>query len=130
VNGGAIPGAANERELVARIAALLRDVAGEDEDWLAGIGPHTRLDGDLLLESVEFAELGDALARQYGERVDLTGYVAALTIDEIIALTVADVAAYVASQSRSEQSPSEQRLSGQRRSGQRPSEQHSGRSGP
>jgi acyl carrier protein len=116
VSSGGTPGAADERALVARIAALLRDVAGEDEQWLAGIGPHTRLDGDLLLESVELAELGDALARQYGEHVDLAGYVAALTIDEIIALTVADVAAYVASQSLSEQRGL--------------SEQHSARSGP
>ena len=102
MNSGGVPGTADERELVARIAALLRDVAGEDEQWLAGIGPHTRLDGDLLLESMELAELGDALAGQYGEHVDLVGYVAALTIDEIIALTVADVAAYVAAQSSPE----------------------------
>jgi acyl carrier protein len=121
VSSGGAPGAADERELVARIAALLRDVAGEDEHWLAGIGPHTRLDGDLLLESVELAELGDALARRYGEHVDLVGHVAALTIDEIIALTVADVAAYVASQGLSEQHSSEQH---------RDSEQHAGRSGP
>ena len=84
---------------IAQIAALLRDVVGEDEQWLAGIGPDTRLDGDLLLESVELAEFGDALARRYGERVDLVGHVATLDIDEIIALTVADVAAYVASRS-------------------------------
>jgi acyl carrier protein len=101
VSGGEAPGAADE--LVPQIAALLRDVAGEDEEWLSGIGPDTRLDGDLLLESVELAELGDALARRYGERVDLAGHVAALGIEEIIALTVADVAAYIASQGLAEQ---------------------------
>lgn len=83
--------------LVAQIAALLREVTGEDEHWLASLGPHTRLDADLLLESIEFAQLGGALARRYGEQIDLVGHVATLELDQIIALTIADVAAYVAS---------------------------------
>ncbi|HEU5426043.1 MAG TPA: hypothetical protein VFU74_04180 [Actinocrinis sp.] len=83
--------------LVAQIAVLLREVTGEDEQWLAALGPHTRLDADVLLESVELAELGDALCRRYGEQVDLVGHVATLELDQIIALTLADVAAYVAS---------------------------------
>ena len=88
------PGA--QDPLVAQIAALLREITGEDEQWLAALGPRTRLDADLLLESVELAELGDALARRYGERVDLVGHVATLELDQIIALSIADVAAYVA----------------------------------
>jgi hypothetical protein len=92
------PGAAHG-PLVAQIAALLREVTGEDEQWLAALGPHTRLDADLLLESIELAELGEALARRYGERVDLLAHVAGLDLDQIIELTIADVAAYVASHS-------------------------------
>ena len=61
-----------------------------------GVTQDTRLDGDLFLESVELAELGEAVRRHYGERVDLVGHVAGLDLDGIIALTVADVAAYVA----------------------------------
>jgi hypothetical protein len=83
-------------EVVAQVAALVRDLVGDAGTWRGEIGPHTRLDGDLFLESVELAELADALARTYDEHVDLTGFVARLDIDEIIALTVADVAGYVA----------------------------------
>jgi hypothetical protein len=86
---------------IARIAEILREVVGEDDRWLAGVGPDSRLDGDLRLESVELAGFGDALARRYGDRVDLVGYVATLDIDQIIALTVADVAGYVASRAES-----------------------------
>ena len=82
-------------EVIAQIAAMVRDLVGDEGTWRGEIGPHTRLDGDLFLESVELAELGDALARRYGEHVDLTGHIARLGIDEIIALTVADVAGYV-----------------------------------
>lgn len=85
--------------LVAQIAALLREVTGEDEQWLAALGAHTRLDADLLLESIELAELGEALARRYGEQVDLLAHVASLDLDQIIEFTIADVAAYVASRS-------------------------------
>jgi acyl carrier protein len=85
-------------EVIAQVAAMVRDLVGDERTWRGEIGPHTRLDGDLFLESVELAELGDALARHYGERVDLTGYVAQLGVDEIIALTVADVAGYVTEQ--------------------------------
>jgi acyl carrier protein len=83
-------------EVVAQVAAMVRDLVGDEGTWRDEIGPHTRLDGDLFLESVELAELADALTRRYGERVDLTAFVAQLGIDEIIALTVADVAGYVA----------------------------------
>ena len=89
------PGAAHG-PLVAQIAALLREVTGEDEQWLAALGPHTRLDADQLLESIELAELGEALARRYGEQVDLVAHVAGLALDQIIEFTLADAAAYVA----------------------------------
>jgi len=81
---------------LADIAALLREVTGEDDGWQAGIRPDSRLDGDLRLDSVEVAALGVALRHRYGDRVDFVGFVATLDIDQLIALTVADVADYVA----------------------------------
>jgi acyl carrier protein len=84
-------------ELLGQIADLLREVAGEDEQWLARIEPGSRLDGDLLVDSVELAAFSLELERRYGGAVDLAGYVAGLDIDRIIALSVADVAHYVAS---------------------------------
>jgi len=84
------------RDLPTRIADLLSEVIGEDRAGPHGIGPQTRLDGDLYLESAELAALGESLRRLYGARIDLSGLIAGLDIDQIIALTVADVAAYVA----------------------------------
>ena len=83
-------------ELFGQIADLLREVAGEDDLWLDRIGPSSRLDGDLLVDSVELAALSVELERRYGGAVDLAGFVAGLDIDQIIALSVADVARYVA----------------------------------
>ena len=83
-------------ELLAQIADLLREVVGEDDQWLARIEPGSRLDGDLLVDSVELVALSLELERRYGGAVDLAGFVAGLDIDQIIALSVADVARYVA----------------------------------
>ena len=78
------------------IAELLRQSVGEDRVWPDDLGPSTRLDGDLLLEDADMAAFGAALRQRYGDRVDLLGFVADLDIDQIIALSVADVAGYIA----------------------------------
>jgi acyl carrier protein len=83
-------------EFYDEIMILLRDVTGEDEEWLAAIDPTTRLDGDLLMDSVEIALLSHLLRSRYGSEVDLPGLISSLDLDEIIALTVADVADLVA----------------------------------
>ena len=80
-------------ELPGEIAILVQQVTGE-----AGIGPQTRLDGDLLLDSIELAALSRLLQDRYGEDVDLLRHVTSLDIDEIINLSVAGVAKYVAEQ--------------------------------
>jgi len=80
----------------ADIAEVLRQSVGEDRIWPEDFGPATRLDGDLLLEDADMAAFGEALRRRYGDRIDLVGFVADLDIDRIIALSVADVADYVA----------------------------------
>ena len=63
--------------------------------WSAAVSPATKLDGQLELESVELTALSEALQARYGAHVDLAAHVAGLDVDEIIALTVGDVAAFV-----------------------------------
>lgn len=71
-----------------QIADLLSELTGE-----TGIGPGTRLDADLVIDSLELAAFGVALKQRFG--VDLPGFIAGLSIDEIIELSVADVAGFV-----------------------------------
>jgi acyl carrier protein len=77
------------------VAAALAAATGDESLLSAGINAATRLEGDLCLDSLELAALAALLRDRYGTAVDLTGYVAGLDIDQIIGLTVADVAAYV-----------------------------------
>jgi acyl carrier protein len=73
----------------------LAAATGDESLLSSGINAATRLEGDLCLDSLDLAALSAVLGDRYGTAVDLSGYVAGLDIDQIIGLTVADVAAYV-----------------------------------
>lgn len=72
------------------VAGLVRQITRASE-----VGPHTKLDGDLLMDSIEYLALAGSVAQRYGEHVDLQAFLAGLELDQIIELTVADVAAYI-----------------------------------
>lgn len=56
-----------------------------------------RLEADLGMDSIELAAFAAALRDRFGDWVDLSDHLAALELDELIGLTVAEVAAFVAS---------------------------------
>lgn len=82
--------------LVAELAPLIAEAAGESPDWAAAITAGTRLHDDLELESLELAALGAALRGRYGPAVRLDRYLAGLDLDQLIELTVGDLAGYLA----------------------------------
>ena len=77
------------------VAGAIAAATGDESLLSTGISASTRLEGDLRLDSLDLAALSELLRERHGASVDLAGYVAALDIDQIIGLTVADVAAYV-----------------------------------
>ena len=72
------------------IVELLRQVTGEDEAWAAAITPGTRVDTDLFIDSLEIVELGARMRDVYG--VDLPSYLGGLDLQQLIDLTVGDLA--------------------------------------
>jgi hypothetical protein len=74
---------------------MIAAVAGESDRWAAGIGPATRVEDDLQLESVELTALGELVQRRYGAGADLSGYLAGLDLDQLIELTVGDLLAFL-----------------------------------
>lgn len=92
----AAPGEPGDPQLCARVIVLLRESVGADRRWPADLGPHTRLDADLVLDSIETAAFAAELRAHYGARVDLLAHIADLDLDGIITLTIGDVARHVA----------------------------------
>ncbi|HKT04706.1 MAG TPA: acyl carrier protein [Rugosimonospora sp.] len=84
------------RTLLDQLREMLCAATGSDAGWAAGIGPHSRLEDDLGLDSLEVARLGELLGARFGPAVDLPGYLAGLELDQLLALTVGDLVGLVA----------------------------------
>jgi acyl carrier protein len=83
--------------VLGEVIALLRQVIGEDPLWADRVVPSARLDANLRMDSLEMTALAAALEKAYGDRVDLPAFLAGLEFDQLVALTVADLAGYVGS---------------------------------
>ncbi|MGI8333088.1 acyl carrier protein [Actinomadura scrupuli] len=84
-------------DVLSELVRILVDVVGEDS--LAGVEVtrDTALDDDLALEGIEFVELSQRLRQVYGERVELTAFLAELDFEQLTRLTVGDLARHVES---------------------------------
>jgi acyl carrier protein len=80
---------------LAESAALLARAVGEDAGWAAAVRPNALLEADIGLDSVELADLSALLCSRYGPRADLLRWLAGMDLDQIIGLTVSDLAAHV-----------------------------------
>lgn len=80
---------------VADITECLVAVIGDEFLLAVDITPETTFSRDLELESIEFVALAERLRQRYGGQVDFTSFLAGLTIDEILALTVGALAEHI-----------------------------------
>jgi acyl carrier protein len=88
-----VPGVA---EIVDDIAGMIREVVGEDYELDVDITADSSFSEDIEIESIEFVALGDLVQTRYGERIDLVGWFGELDLDEIIDLTVGELAEFIA----------------------------------
>jgi acyl carrier protein len=82
--------------IVETISRLVHEVIGEDVDVDLDITADSSFSEDIELESIEFVALGERLQLTYGERIDLVGWFGELDLDEIIDLTVGELAEFIA----------------------------------
>lgn len=78
-------------DVAGMLRALLEDYGLDD----AEIGRETTFHDDLELESIDLVALAGSLRERYGDRVNFAAFVADLELDEIIALTVGQLADFV-----------------------------------
>lgn len=82
--------------IVETISRLVHEVIGEDDDLDLEITADSSFSEDIELESIEFVALGERLQLTYGEKIDLVGWFGDLDLDEIIDLTVGELAGFIA----------------------------------
>lgn len=86
---------ADETTVLADISAILHTLLEEYglDDY--EITPETSFHDDLELESIDLVTLSAQLREHYGERVNFAAFIADRGLEEIIALKVGDLIAYV-----------------------------------
>jgi acyl carrier protein len=87
----------NEREVLERVAAILREVIGEAWADDLPITTETSFSRDLELESIEFVALAERLRNHYGKSVDFAGWLAGMELHQILALRVGQLVEFIVS---------------------------------
>ncbi|HYR61160.1 MAG TPA: acyl carrier protein [Actinomycetota bacterium] len=82
--------------IVATITEILVEVIGDEFLLDVEVTRATTFSHDLELESIEFVAMAEKLQERYAGRVDFTAFLAGLEIDEILALSVGQLAGHVA----------------------------------
>jgi acyl carrier protein len=82
-------------EIVATIGRLVHEVIGEEDGFALDIDADSSFSEDIEIESIEFVALAEALQTTYGERIDLIAWLGELDLDEIIDLTVGELAEFI-----------------------------------
>ena len=91
-----MPETVTPESVLADLERILVEVIGDDLLLDGPLTMETSFDQDLQLESIEFVALSEKLLETYGEQVDFVSWLAEMELDEIIALTVGQVVAFVA----------------------------------
>jgi acyl carrier protein len=81
--------------IVDDLTQILVEVIGEDFLLEVEVTPATTFSLDLGLESIEFVAVAEKLQQRYAGRVDFTAFLAGLSIDEILSLTVGELASHI-----------------------------------
>jgi acyl carrier protein len=81
--------------ILADVTRMLAEVIGEDYLFDVEVTMDTSFSGDLELESIEFVALAGLMKEHYGAAVDFVGFLADMTLHEIIALRVGQVVDHI-----------------------------------
>jgi len=81
--------------ILAEITDMLVSVVGDELLVVGEVTPATTFNDDLALESIEFVALAELLHQRYGAAVDLLGLLAEKDIDQILAMTVGELAVHI-----------------------------------
>jgi acyl carrier protein len=70
-----------------------------NEDWIADfdIDANTSFNDDLELESIEFVGIAEKIQEHFGQHIGFLEWLSSMKIEQIIALTVGDLADFVSS---------------------------------
>lgn len=83
-------------EVVDEVVALVREAI--NEDWILDMEmtADTSLNRDLEIESMDFVAIANLMQQKYGSAIDIAVWLSGKDIKQLVALTIGDLAGYVA----------------------------------
>ena len=87
-------GKTNEKVL-SDVARMVREVIGESWADDVSIGMDTSFAKDLELESIEFVALAEKIRGEYGQTVNLAGWLGSMDLNQILALRVGQLVEFI-----------------------------------
>ena len=82
-------------ETLELVIAKIRSTINEDWIEIYDIEAETRFNDDLEIESIEFVKIAEAIQAHYGAQLDIVGWLSGKSIQELIGLSVGELASYV-----------------------------------
>ena len=82
-------------EVLDAVRSIIQEVVGDDIEMLGPIDLNTSFNYDLELESIELVALSEKLQERYGDKVDFVSWMSKKSLDEMIALTVGELVAFI-----------------------------------
>ncbi len=82
-------------EILAAVRGCIQEVVGEAWADEIIINIETSFSEDLELESIELVALSEKLALRFGEGINFVGWLSAMELDAILALSVGDVVEHI-----------------------------------
>jgi acyl carrier protein len=77
--------------LIGVLTGLVGDAYVEEME----VGPASRFEADLELESMEIGELAEQLMARYGAKVDFVAWFADMELDQLVDLSIGDVVRFI-----------------------------------
>jgi len=84
-----------EQQAYQAINDFLSEVIGEEFIDEYEIEMASTLTGDLEMESIEIVELSEKIRTKYGAEVDMPSWLAELSLEQLVKLTVGDVTKFL-----------------------------------
>jgi acyl carrier protein len=82
-------------EVLEGVAAMVREVIGEEWADDVAITMETAFAKDLELESIEFVALAERLRGRYGDGVDFAAWLGGMELDQILSLNVGQLVDFI-----------------------------------
>jgi acyl carrier protein len=85
----------SDQQIFSLLKQFIAEIIGEDFAALLDITPATTFSKNLEMDSIELVAFSEKVRRSFGDRIDFTGWLSGMDIDQMIALTIGDIIQYI-----------------------------------